>query len=83
MKLGDEQTLPGNTAAFRPYLVPMVKYEGKNSNGEKKLAQQLDQLTREGFINHAYADDHFLDNSPSPEVIREAISISTYPVRPR
>jgi hypothetical protein len=83
LKLGDEQTIPDNTAAFRPYLVPMLKYESTNRNGEKILAQQFDQLTREGFINHAYADDHFLDNSPSPEVIREAISISTYPVRPR
>jgi biofilm PGA synthesis lipoprotein PgaB len=83
LDLADEQTIPDNTAAFRPYLVPMLKYESTNRNGEKILAQQFDQLTREGFINHAYTDDHFLDNSPSPAVIRETISISTYPVRPR
>ncbi len=69
--------------AFRPYLVPMIQYANENNNGGEKLAQHFGQLTQEGFINHAYANDHFLDNSPPPSTIREAISISTYPVSPR
>ncbi len=69
--------------ALLPYMVPLLKYESESSNGEGKLVREFRQLTMEGFINHAYADDHFLDDSPLPSTIREIISTSTYPVRPR
>ena len=61
----------------------MIQYENENNNGGKKLAQQFGQLTREGFINHAYASDHFLDNSPAPSTVRESISTRTFPVSPK
>lgn len=85
LDLRDNQILLNESVAesFRPYLVPMIQYENGNNNGGKKLAQQFDQLTKEGFINHAYANDHFLGNSPTPSTVREAISTSTYPVSPK
>lgn len=85
LDLRGNQTLPNKSVAeaFRPYLVPMIQYENENNNGGKKLAHQFGQLTREGFINHAYASDHFLDNSPAPSTVREAISTRTFPVTPK
>ena len=85
LDLRDNQTLPNKSVAeaFHPYLVPMIQYDNENNNGGKKMAQQFDQLTKEGFINHAYTNDHFLDNSPPPSTVREAISTRTFPVSPK
>ncbi len=85
LDLRDKHTWRNKNVAptFLPYLVPMIQYESESSSGGKKLAQQFRQLTKDGFINHAYSNDHFLDTSPLPSTIREAISTSTYPVRPR
>lgn len=47
------------------------------------MVQQMQMLQREGAVNFGYYPDHFLDNRPDLETIKQGISLEDYPYRRR
>jgi peptidoglycan/xylan/chitin deacetylase (PgdA/CDA1 family) len=70
--------LPG---VYLAKIVPLLQFEKESNNGARLLAEGFNTLRESGFINGAYGPDNFLSDMPHPEVIREAISTASFPVR--